>query len=87
MPRKSPSKQLGGATENVVIYYWKIKILEAENWYFALFFAIPRMDCFGPWPRRGEANRRAQPSRVLVAAVFSGWSVSVYDGSMIDVNP
>jgi hypothetical protein len=28
-----------------------------------------------------------QPSRVLVVAVCSGWSVSVYDGSMIDVNP
>jgi hypothetical protein len=23
----------------------------------------------------------------LVAAVFVGWSVAVYDGSMIDVNP
>jgi hypothetical protein len=35
----------------------------------------------------GDATHGAQPSRWRVAAVFAGWSVSVYDGSMIDVNP
>jgi hypothetical protein len=35
----------------------------------------------------GEFPNGAQPSRVLVAAVFVGWSVAVYGGSMIDVKP
>jgi hypothetical protein len=35
----------------------------------------------------GDATQGAQPSRLLMAALFVGWSVSVYDGSMIDVKP
>jgi hypothetical protein len=34
-----------------------------------------------------HATHGAPPSQWLVAAVFVGWRVSVYGGSMIDVKP
>jgi hypothetical protein len=80
MPRKIPSKQLGGATENVVICYWKIKILEAENWYFALFFAIlhtgMQWKCL-PIPRDGHGKPAIHYT--MVYRVFAKWAD---DGSL-----
>jgi hypothetical protein len=35
----------------------------------------------------GASTQGAKPPRATGAAVFVGWRVSVYDGSMIDVKP
>jgi hypothetical protein len=35
----------------------------------------------------GASTHGAQPPRATGVAVFVGWSVSVYDGGMIDVKP